>query len=161
MAAALFLGGLAFLLAVVWGGPLIRLLRANRIGKQIRIEGPQTHQVKMGTPTMGGLMIVVPVVVITGVVTLINVIAEMNQGHPIANIGQQVLVPVGTMIAFAILGAVDDLANVRGKRVKGEGLRPRTKWLIQARTGDDHRDGAALRPVAAAQRSDSRRRESH
>ena len=131
MAAALFLGGLAFLLAVVWGGPLIRLLRANRIGKQIRIEGPQTHQVKMGTPTMGGLMIVVPVVVITGVVTLINVIVEMNQGHPIANIGQQVLVPVGTMIAFAILGAVDDLENVRGKRVKGEGLRPRTKWLIQ------------------------------
>jgi phospho-N-acetylmuramoyl-pentapeptide-transferase len=131
LAAALFLGGLAFLLAVVWGGPLIRLLRANRIGKQIRIEGPQTHQVKMGTPTMGGLMIVVPVVVITGVVTLINVIAEMNQGHPIANIGQQVLVPVGTMIAFAILGAVDDLENVRGKRVKGEGMRPRTKWLIQ------------------------------
>jgi phospho-N-acetylmuramoyl-pentapeptide-transferase len=131
LAAALFLGGLAFLLAVVWGGPLIRLLRANRIGKQIRIEGPQTHQVKMGTPTMGGLMIVVPVVVITGVVTLINVIAEMNQGHPIANIGQQVLVPVGTMIAFAILGAVDDLENVRGKRVKGEGLRPRTKWFIQ------------------------------
>jgi phospho-N-acetylmuramoyl-pentapeptide-transferase len=131
LAAALFLGGLAFLLAVVWGGPLIRLLRAKRIGKQIRIEGPQTHQVKMGTPTMGGLMIVVPVVVITGVVTLINVIVEMNQGHPIANIGQQVLVPVGTMIAFAILGAVDDLENVRGKRVKGEGLRPRTKWLIQ------------------------------
>ena len=90
MAAALFLGGLAFLLAVVWGGPLIRLLRAKRIGKQIRIEGPQTHQVKMGTPTMGGLMIVVPVVVITGVVTLINVIVEMYQGRPIANIGQQI-----------------------------------------------------------------------
>ncbi len=131
MAAALFLGGLAFLLAVVWGGPLIRLLRAKRIGKQIRIEGPQTHQVKMGTPTMGGLMIVVPVVVITGVVTVINLIVEMNQGRPIANLGQQVLVPVGTMIAFAILGALDDLENVRGKRVKGEGMRPRTKWFIQ------------------------------
>jgi phospho-N-acetylmuramoyl-pentapeptide-transferase len=131
LAASLFLGGLAFLLAVVWGGPLIRLLRAKRIGKQIRIEGPQTHQVKMGTPTMGGLMIVVPVVVITGVITLINVIVEMYEGRPIANIGQQVLVPVGTMIAFAILGAIDDLENVRGKRVKGEGIRPRTKWLIQ------------------------------
>lgn len=119
------------MLAVVWGGPLIRLLRAKRIGKQIRIEGPQTHQVKMGTPTMGGLMIVVPVVVITGVVTLINIIVEANQGRPIANLGQQVLVPVGTLIAFAILGALDDLENVRGKRVKGEGMRPRTKWLIQ------------------------------
>lgn len=119
------------MLAVVWGGPLIRLLRAKRIGKQIRIEGPQTHQVKMGTPTMGGLMIVVPVVVITGVITLINIIVEANQGRPIANLGQQVLVPVGTLIAFAILGAVDDLENVRGKRVRGEGMRPRTKWLIQ------------------------------
>ena len=95
MAASLFLGGLAFLFAVVWGAPLIRLLRAQRIGKQIRIEGPQTHMVKAGTPTMGGLMIVVPVVVISGVITLINLLVEMNQGRPIANIGQQILVPVG------------------------------------------------------------------
>ncbi len=131
MAASLFLGGLAFLLAVVWGAPLVRFLRAQRIGKQIRIEGPQTHQVKAGTPTMGGLMIVVPVVVISGVVTFINLAVEMNQGRPIANIGQQILVPVVTMVAFAILGAIDDWQNVRGKRVKGEGMAGRTKALIQ------------------------------
>ena len=131
MAASLFLGGLAFLLAVVWGQPLIRVLRIKRIGKQIRIEGPQTHQVKAGTPTMGGLMIVVPVVVISGVVTLINVIVETNQGRPIANIGQQILVPVATMVAFAALGAIDDWQNVRGKRVKGEGLSARSKALFQ------------------------------
>ncbi len=131
MAASLFLGGLAFLFAVVWGAPLIRLLRAQRVGKQIRIEGPQTHQVKAGTPTMGGLMIVVPVVVISGVVTLINLIVEMNQGRPIANIGQQILVPVVTMVAFALLGAIDDWENVRGKRVRGEGMAGRTKALIQ------------------------------
>ncbi|HET7090266.1 MAG TPA: phospho-N-acetylmuramoyl-pentapeptide-transferase, partial [Anaerolineae bacterium] len=65
MSAALFLGGLSFLLAVIWGGPLIRLLKARGIGKQIRLEGPQTHLVKAGTPTMGGLMIIVPVVLIT------------------------------------------------------------------------------------------------
>ena len=131
MAAALFLGGLSFLLAVVWGPPLIRLLRANRIGKQIRIEGPQTHMVKAGTPTMGGLMIIVPVMVITGVVTIVSLIAEKLQGQPVANIGQQVLVPMITMVAFGLLGAIDDLENVRGRRVKGEGLRPRTKWFIQ------------------------------
>jgi phospho-N-acetylmuramoyl-pentapeptide-transferase len=119
------------LLAVVWGPPLIRLLRARHIGKQIRIEGPQTHQVKAGTPNMGGLMIVVPVAVISGVLTLINAIAEMNQGHPIGNIGQQILVPVATMVAFAILGAYDDLQNVRGRRVKGEGMAGRYKALIQ------------------------------
>jgi phospho-N-acetylmuramoyl-pentapeptide-transferase len=131
LAAALFLGGLSFLLAVVWGAPLIRLLRAKRIGKQIRIEGPQTHQVKAGTPTMGGLMIVVPVVVISGVVTLINILVRMNERQPIANIGEQILVPAITMITFAALGAIDDWENVRSKRVKGEGLRPRTKWWIQ------------------------------
>ncbi len=131
MAEALFLGGLSFLLAVVWGGPLIRLLRAKRIGKQIRIEGPQTHMVKAGTPTMGGLMIVVPVAGIIGIITLINVIDGMNEGRPIANIGEQVLVPVITLATFALLGAIDDLENVRSKRVKGEGLRARTKWWIQ------------------------------
>ncbi len=131
MAASLFLGGLAFLFAVVWGAPLIRLLRARRIGKQIRIEGPQTHQVKAGTPTMGGLMIVVPVVVISGVITLINILVEMNQGRPIANIGQQILVPVATMVAFAVVGAIDDWENVRGRRVKGEGMSARTKMAFQ------------------------------
>ena len=131
MAASLFLGGLAFLFAVVWGQPLIRLLKAKHIGKQIRIEGPQTHQVKAGTPTMGGLMIVVPVVAISGVITLINALVKMNEGQPIANIGEQILVPVLTMVAFAVLGAIDDWENVRGKRVKGEGMRGRTKFLLQ------------------------------
>ncbi len=131
MAASLFLGGLAFLFAVVWGAPLIRFLRAKRVGKQIRIEGPQTHQVKAGTPTMGGLMIVVPVVVISGIVTLINLIVVMNEGRPIANIGEQILVPVATMVAFAALGALDDWENVRGRRVKGEGMAGRTKALTQ------------------------------
>src|SRR5512139_2816244 len=87
--------------------------------------------VKAGTPTMGGLMIVVPVVVISGVIALINLLVELNQGRPIANIGQQILVPVVTMVAFAILGAIDDWQNVRGKRVKGEGMAGRTKALIQ------------------------------
>ena len=58
---ALTLGGIAFLLTVIWGGPLIILLRRWKIGKQIRIELPESHQVKMGTPTMGGLMILFPV----------------------------------------------------------------------------------------------------
>ena len=131
MAASLFLGGLAFLFAVVWGAPLIRFLRTRRVGKQIRIEGPQTHMVKAGTPTMGGLMIVVPVVVISGVVALINLIVVMNEGRPIANIGEQIWVPVATIVAFAIVGAIDDWENVRGKRVKGEGMSARAKMAFQ------------------------------
>jgi phospho-N-acetylmuramoyl-pentapeptide-transferase len=125
MASALFLGGLSFLLAVVWGGPLIQFLKAHRIGKQIRLEGPQTHQVKAGTPTMGGLMILVPVVLITAALNLANLIG-LNA------IGQQILVPMGTMAAFGLLGAIDDWANVRERRVRGEGISGRMKFALQA-----------------------------
>src|SRR3990172_1931579 len=124
MSAALFLGGLSFLLAVIWGGPLIRLLKARGIGKQIRLEGPQTHLVKAGTPTMGGLMIIVPVVLITAALNIANLIG-LNQ------FGQQILLPMGTMVAFGALGAIDDWTNVRGRRVHGEGISGRMKFLIQ------------------------------
>ncbi len=59
---ALALGTVAFFLAVIWGPPLIRLLRRWRIGKEIRVELPTSHQTKMGTPTMGGLMFLIPVI---------------------------------------------------------------------------------------------------
>ncbi len=47
-----------------WIGPkVIRLLKKYQIGEEIRIEGPQSHQVKKGTPTMGGLIILFAIVV--------------------------------------------------------------------------------------------------
>ena len=61
---ALALGGITFLLTVIWGDPLLVILRRFKIGKQIRIDGPQTHLTKMGTPTMGGVLIVGPVLAI-------------------------------------------------------------------------------------------------
>ena len=122
MRTALFLGGLSFLLAVVWGSPLIRLLKARGIGKKIRIEGPATHQVKAGTPTMGGLMIVVPVLVITTALNIANLLGATV-------VGRSILVPMTAMAAFAALGAVDDILGVRGK--SGEGLLARTKFPIQ------------------------------
>src|SRR3972149_4645090 len=131
MSQALFLGGMSFLLAVVWGGPLIRFLRSQHIGDLIRIEGPQTHQVKMGTPTMGGLMFLTPVVLIIGTLTLVNVLAMAIRGRPITNIGESVLVPVFTLMAFGALGAIDDWVKVRGRRVKGEGLSGRQKFAAQ------------------------------
>ena len=47
---ALALSMLSFMLAVIWGGPLIRILRYFKIGKLIRVEGPDTHIVKMARP---------------------------------------------------------------------------------------------------------------
>ena len=118
---ALILASISFLLAVGWGPLLIQLLRRYGIGKRIRIDGPSGHQVKLGTPTMGGLMIVVPVLLITLGLNIYNLI-QRNL------VGRSILVPLGVMVVYAIIGAVDDLAGVRGVR-QGEGLTARQKLL--------------------------------
>jgi phospho-N-acetylmuramoyl-pentapeptide-transferase len=120
---ALMLSALSFILAVIWGGPLLRILRHYKIGKLIRVEEPDSHVVKMGTPTMGGVMFIVPVLFLTillNAATLIGVdILESS-----------VLLPGLTMAVFAILGAVDDWEGIRGPR-RGSGMRIRTKFLLQ------------------------------
>ncbi|HDQ71714.1 MAG TPA: phospho-N-acetylmuramoyl-pentapeptide-transferase [Chloroflexi bacterium] len=118
---ALILASVSFVLAVVWGPLLIRILRHYRIGKRIRIDGPRGHQTKFGTPTMGGLMIVVPVLLITLVLNIYNLISQTP-------VGRSILIPLGVMLAYAIIGAVDDIAGVRGVR-RGEGLSGRRKLM--------------------------------
>jgi phospho-N-acetylmuramoyl-pentapeptide-transferase len=140
MAFALTLGAVSFFIAVIWGPPLIRLLRRWRIGKQIRVELPTTHQTKMGTPTMGGLMVLIPVMVITIALNLANFLSGFDAGKAILAffnfeegstlIGKSILLPLLTMIAFGLLGALDDLAEVRGWW-GGEGLKARYMFLLQ------------------------------
>jgi phospho-N-acetylmuramoyl-pentapeptide-transferase len=120
---ALSLASLSFLLAVIWGQPLIRLLRRWRMGKLIRIDGPRSHEEKMGTPTMGGLMVVIPVLLITVVLNVANLL------NPDPIIGRSILVPMGVMAGFAILGGLDDYAGITGMR-RGEGLLGR--WIFGA-----------------------------
>jgi phospho-N-acetylmuramoyl-pentapeptide-transferase len=122
-ALAMSLAGLVFMMTVIWGGPLLRILRHFRIGKQIRVDEPDKHFVKMGTPTMGGVMIIIPVVLIT---VLLNAASLIGMRI----LGQSVLVPLIAMVSFAVLGAIDDWEGVKGKR-KGEGMRIRTKFAVQ------------------------------
>ena len=122
-ALALSLAGLVFMMTVIWGGPLLRILRHFKIGKQIRVDEPDKHFVKMGTPTMGGVMIIIPVVLIT---VLLNAASLIGMRI----LGQSVLVPLIAMLSFAMLGAIDDWEGVKGKR-KGEGMRIRTKFAAQ------------------------------
>ncbi|MDX9992264.1 MAG: phospho-N-acetylmuramoyl-pentapeptide-transferase [Anaerolineales bacterium] len=120
---AISLAGLSFLLTVIWGGPLLRVLRHFKIGKIIRVEEPTQHLVKMGTPTMGGVMVVLPVLLLTILLNAVELI-----GLRLA--GQSVLVPMATLVAFALLGAIDDWEGVRGKR-RGDGLSIRVKFVAQ------------------------------
>ncbi|MBN1146520.1 MAG: phospho-N-acetylmuramoyl-pentapeptide-transferase [Anaerolineales bacterium] len=120
---ALALAGFSFMVTVIWGTPLLRVLRYFKVGKTIRVDGPERHFSKLGTPTMGGILIVLPVVLITLLLNASNLVG-------VTVMGRSVILPMGVMVLYAILGAVDDWAGLRGKR-RGEGMRARTKFLIQ------------------------------
>ncbi len=120
---AISLAGLSFMLTVIWGVPLLRVLHHFKIGKIIRVDEPGFHQVKMGTPTMGGVLFILPVALITILLNAVNIIGMQS-------IGRSILVPLIVMFAYAILGALDDWEGIRGKR-RGDGMRARTKFIIQ------------------------------
>ena len=103
---------LAFALIVILMPPYIRLLQALGFGKRIRQEGPESHFVKEGTPTMGGLLIVV---VVLGIFFFLR--------QPDA----ATFAPLAALAGVGLLGAFDDYLNAR----TGEGIRARQKliWL--------------------------------
>jgi len=120
MAPSLAVGSLTFLFAILWGGPLIKYLRRHGIGEQIRIDGPRSHQVKTGTPTMGGIMIIGPVVVITLILPLLDRVilslAPEILGGLDRLIGWSILLPLGILVAYGTLGGLDDLAGIARRR---------------------------------------------
>jgi len=120
---ALALSMLSFMMAVIWGGPLVRLLRYLKIGKLIRVDGPAHHVTKMGTPTMGGVMIILPVTLVT---ILLNAATLLG----LDVLGQSIMVPLLVLLVYAILGALDDWEGIRGPR-RGLGMRARTKFILQ------------------------------
>jgi phospho-N-acetylmuramoyl-pentapeptide-transferase len=113
----------SFVMTVIWGTPLLRVLRHFKVGKIIRVEEPDKHRVKMGTPTMGGVLFILPVLLLTGLLNAATLI-----GFSVT--GRSVLVPLIVLVGFAMLGALDDWEGIRGKR-RGEGMRARTKFLAQ------------------------------
>lgn len=123
IALALGLTSLSFILAVIWGPPLLRILRHYNIGKVIRIEGPERHFSKMGTPTMGGVMIILPVLLVTVLMNAVSLIGPTV-------LGRSILLPMGVLVFYATLGMIDDWEGIRGRR-RGLGMRARTKFLVQ------------------------------
>jgi phospho-N-acetylmuramoyl-pentapeptide-transferase len=126
---ALSMGVVTFVLCVIWGGPFLEVLRRLKIGKQIRVELPEGHQVKAGTPTMGGLMIIFPVFAIVLSLNIVSVI----RGSGLT--GASILLPLGVLIGFALLGAYDDWEGIRRSRnpnkERGKGISARMKLALQ------------------------------
>lgn len=95
----------------------ILLLRRLRAGKLIRGEGPESHQVKAGTPAMGGVLF-------SGTTILLTIAFNILRGH------YSQLLTVGALLSCSALGMVDDLLSTF--RVGKAGLRARFKfaWTV-------------------------------
>jgi phospho-N-acetylmuramoyl-pentapeptide-transferase len=105
----------AMFLALVFGPWLIRRLRELQIGQYIRDEGPQEHKKKAGTPTMGGVLIVLS----TAVPVLLW--ADLTNAF--------VLMALFALIGFSVIGFIDDYAKVAKKQ--NLGLTSKRKFLLQ------------------------------
>ena len=105
----------ALFLALVLGPWLIRKLREFQIGQFIREDGPQSHHTKAGTPTMGGVLIVLCIVLPT------LLWADLRNLF--------VWLVIAVTLAFASIGFWDDYQKVRHRN--NLGLTARTKFLLQ------------------------------
>ncbi len=106
----------ALALSLVLGPWLIRTLRRLSVGQNIREVGPQSHLVKAGTPTMGGLLILLAFVTAT--------LLWASLENPF------VWIAVGVTVAFGLIGFADDYIKVA--RHRNLGLTSRAKFLLQA-----------------------------
>jgi phospho-N-acetylmuramoyl-pentapeptide-transferase len=133
----LLLSSVAFVAALIWAPALIRGLEYFSMGKSIRDESSapifaKLHKKKAGTPTMGGLLIWVTVLVMA--VVLYYVAPLFPEGSIMRRLNffsrAETLLPMGALVASAIVGFVDDYFNVKKIGPKGGGLRMRHRLMI-------------------------------
>jgi len=118
MLGEVLIGGMASLLICMFLGPrFIEFLRVKEFGQQIREEGPAGHHGKAGTPTMGGLVVMLAVCV------PFLIISDYYAAS---------LCVLGTALAMTALGFADDMIKLRKRRSLG--VSGKTKLLVQALT---------------------------
>ena len=109
----------ALTISFIVGPAVIRKLTALKIGQSVRSDGPQTHLVKAGTPTMGGALILVSVAVTT------LLWADLSNDY--------VWLALMTLLGFGVIGWVDDWRKVVEKNSRG--LASRWKYFWQSAIG--------------------------
>lgn len=109
---------LAFILTAILGKIIIPILKKLKVGQSERTDGPRAHLKKQGTPTMGGIMMMVSIVVIVGIYCFIT--QDLEKITPILAIAL-------TSIGFGFVGFIDDFKKVVLKNT--DGLSPKLKML--------------------------------
>jgi phospho-N-acetylmuramoyl-pentapeptide-transferase len=106
----------ALILSLGLGGFLIEKLRELQVGQHIREEGPQSHHSKKGTPTMGGILIIMSVVIPT------LLWADLRNAF--------VWIALIAMVSFGLIGFVDDYMKVTRRRNLGLTARVKLAWQV-------------------------------
>jgi len=131
----LALAAVSFVFALAWTPALIYILEKYRLGKQIRTQGApifsKLHSKKEGTPTMGGVLIWGTVLTLA---MLFWVIAQIGEGTVLERLNflsrGETLLPLGALVASALVGFGDDLLGVLKIGPKGGGLKVRHRLGI-------------------------------
>ncbi len=129
------LGAISFIVALAWTPALVHFLEKYKLGKQIRVEKvpifAKFHKKKEGTPTMGGVLIWGTVLFLT---LLFWALAKIGEGTIFENLNfltrRETLLPLGALVASALVGLGDDLLGVFKIGSNGGGLKIRHRLLI-------------------------------
>ncbi|MCY6370355.1 phospho-N-acetylmuramoyl-pentapeptide-transferase [Clostridium ganghwense] len=104
----------AFVIALLQGPILIPILHKLKFGQNIREEGPESHKVKSGTPTMGGIIFI-----LSSVITIFIILKKP---------GFEIILAILAFVGFGIIGFIDDFLKIVHK--KNEGLSAKQKMLL-------------------------------
>lgn len=110
----------AFFIAIVVSCCVVPILRRKKIGQIERQDGPESHLKKQGTPTMGGIIMIISIIIMT---TIISILFSQTQKEVIQKLIPLVLVTIG----FGAIGFIDDYKKLILKNT--EGLKPIFKML--------------------------------
>ena len=112
---------ISFVTSIILGCMIIPILKKLKVGQIERDDGPQSHLKKQGTPTMGGIIIIIAMIV---VVTGIYIWLSINDNKEIAN---KILPILLLTIGFGLIGFIDDFKKLVLKNTKG--LKPSYKMI--------------------------------
>ena len=112
---------IAFIIAIIMGFIIIPILKKRKVGQIERDDGPQSHLKKQGTPTMGGIIIIITMtLVVIGTYIYLSIIGETDIAHKLLPI---LLLTIG----FGLIGFIDDFKKLVLKNT--EGLKPSYKMI--------------------------------
>ena len=111
---------LSFVITMILGLIIVPILKKLKVGQIERDDGPESHLKKQGTPTMGGIIIMLGIIIVT-------IIAYIYYSNSDVGVAKNLIPILGLTIGFGVIGFIDDFKKLVLKNTKG--LKPSLKML--------------------------------